>query len=119
MIIEPKDVNGSQTVPTVVLVRTNTVSYGEEMSGILQAGGRATVIGQTTRGNVETLHAFGLDDGSRVWLATETFDATGATYGPWEETGIIPDVDVPTRWDLYDETGDPALAAAVDLLSTP
>lgn len=66
---------------------------------------------------METLHSFALDDGSRVWLATETFDPTAATYGPWEETGIIPDVDLPTRWDLFDETNDPALAAAVALLT--
>lgn len=118
LIVEPKDVNGSQTVPLVVLVGAHTVSYGEEMSGVLQATGRAKVIGETTRGNVETLNRFDLDDGSQLWLASETFEAAGATYGPWEETGIIPDLEVPTRWDLFDETNDPALAAAVQLLTS-
>ena len=117
MVIEPNDVNGSQTVPMVVLVGANTVSYGEVMSGILQANGRAQVVGSTTNGNVETLDAFDFEDGSRLWLAAETFEAVGATYGPWEETGIIPDVEVPTRWDLFDETNDPALAAAVAILT--
>lgn len=117
LIIEPKDVNGSQTVPVVVLVGAHTISYGEVMTGILQANGRAKVIGQTTQGNVETLNRFDLDDGAQLWLATETFDARGATYGPWEDTGIIPDRDLRTRWDLFDESSDPALAAAVELLS--
>ena len=116
LTVEPNDVNGSQTVPMVVLVGANTVSYGEVMAGVLQAQGRAIVIGSTTRGNVETLNAFDLDDGSRLWLAAETFEAAGATYGPWEETGIIPDFVVSTRWDLFDETNDPALAAAVAIL---
>lgn len=119
LIIEPTDINGSQTVSLVVLVGTGTVSYGEVMSGVLQAAGRATLIGQTTKGNVETLHSFRFEDGSRLWLANETFVATAATYGPWEDTGIIPDVDLPTRWDLFDEAADPALAAAVNLLSEP
>ena len=117
MVIEPHDVNGSQTVPMVVLVGANTVSYGEVMSGILQANGRAQIVGSTTHGNVESLNAFDFEDGSRLWLAAETFEAVGATYGPWEETGIIPDVEVPTRWDLFDETNDPALAAAVAILT--
>ncbi len=116
MVIQPNDVNGSQTVPMVVLVGANTISYGEVMSGILQANGRAQVVGSTTAGNVETLNSFDFEDGSRVWLAAETFTAVGATYGPWEETGIIPDVEVPTRWDLFDESNDPALAAAVAML---
>jgi carboxyl-terminal processing protease len=119
LVIEPTDVNGSQTVPLVVLVGTGTVSYGEVMSGVLQAVGRATLIGQTTNGNVETLHSFSFEDGSRLWLANETFLATAASYGPWEDTGIVPDVDLPTRWDLFDEATDPALAAAVNLLSAP
>lgn len=116
-IIEPNDVNGSQSVPLVIVVGGHTVSYGEVMSGILQASGRARVIGETTNGNVEALNKFDLDDGAQLWLATEAFDPTGATYGPWEETGIVPDLEVPTRWDLFDETNDPALAAAVELLA--
>ena len=117
-IIAPNDINGSQSVPLVILVGGHTVSYGEVMSGILQASGRARVVGQTTYGNVETLNKFDLDDGAQLWLATEAFDATGATYGPWEETGIIPDLEMPTRWDLFDESNDPALAVAVELLGT-
>jgi carboxyl-terminal processing protease len=111
--VSPEDVGGSQTVPLAVLVGRDTVSFGEIMSGILQASGRAVVIGQTSLGNVETLSGFNFSDGSRAWIARETFIPTNAKYGPWEDTGIEPDVTAPVRWDLFSEANDPALAAAL------
>ncbi|MBA3873192.1 MAG: PDZ domain-containing protein [Anaerolineae bacterium] len=111
------DVGGSQTVPLVVLVDVNTVSYGEIVSGVLRLAGRATIIGGTTLGNVERLFAYDMPDGSRLWLASETFQPRGEANGIWEETGIIPDISVPTRWDLFTEANDPALARAVDFLT--
>jgi len=111
--IEPNDRDGSQSVPLVVLVGPETVSYGEVMSGVLQAAGRATIIGQTSPGNVETMWAYGYADGSRAWIAHETFQYPGQEPGLWEDTGIVPDISVPTRWDLFTEANDPALAAAV------
>jgi carboxyl-terminal processing protease len=110
------DIGGSQHVPLVVLVGPGTVSFGEIMSGILQAQGRAVVVGQTSFGNVETLTAFDFTDGSRAWIARERFVPTGASYGPWEDTGIRPDIVAPTRWDLFTEADDPALAAALKAL---
>jgi carboxyl-terminal processing protease len=114
--IKGTDVGGSQGVPLVVLVGPGTVSFGELMSGILQAQKRAVVVGQTSYGNVEVLRALSFGDGSRAWIAHETFVATGATYGPWEDTGIVPDIVAPTRWDLFTEADDPALAAALTAL---
>lgn len=116
LVIKGEDVGGSQAVPLVVLVGRDTVSFGEIMSGILQAEGRAKVIGETTFGNVETLSGFDFKDGSRAWLARETFIAAKATYGPWEDTGIEPDVSVPARWDLFTEADDPAFPAALQAL---
>jgi carboxyl-terminal processing protease len=116
LAIVGEDIGGSQTVPLVVLVGRDTVSFGEIMSGTLQAQGRAVVIGETTFGNVETLSAFDFKDGSRAWLARETFAADKAKYGPWEVTGIEPDVSVPTRWDLFTEASDPAFPAALQAL---
>jgi carboxyl-terminal processing protease len=115
-VVTGQDVGGSQTVPLVVLVGRDTVSFGEIMSGILQASGRAVVIGQTSLGNVETLTAFTFDDGSRAWIARETFVPAHAKYGPWEDTGIEPDVSAPARWDLFTEGNDPALSAALQAL---
>ena len=110
------DLDGSQSVPLVVLTESDTASFAEVFSGVLQLAGRAKLVGGTTRGNVETLQRFVFDDGSRAWLATETFAPTGLDPGAWEGRGVAPDVDVPSRWDLFTEATDPVLARAVDLL---
>lgn len=114
--IQPEDVGGSQTVPLAVLVGVDTVSYGEIMSGVLRLAGRAQSVGEPTLGNVEQLRRYDFEDGSRAWIASATFEPLGQASGVWEETGIIPDVIVPTRWDLFTEASDPALAAATELL---
>ena len=104
----------------VVLVDSSTASFGEVMSGVLQASDGATVVGATTPGNVEVLWSYALEHGWRLWLAHEVFEPAASTYGPWEDTGIIPDESAPTRWDLFTEANDPAFAVAVDaLLSRP
>lgn len=114
--VRPEEVGNSQTVPLVVLVDTGTASYGEIVSGVLRVAGRAKIVGQVTYGNVERLWQYDFEDGSLARIASETFEPRGAANGVWEETGIIPDVLVPTRWDLFTEANDPALAAAVQLL---
>lgn len=114
--LEPEDVGGSQTVPMVVLVGVDTVSYGEIVSGVLRLSGRAIIAGEPTLGNVEQLWRYDFEDGSRAWIASATFEPPGQASGIWEETGIIPDVIVPTRWDLFTEANDPGIAAAVELL---
>lgn len=117
--IDGEDINGSQTVPLVVMVDTGTASYGEIVSGVLRQSGRAQIVGQVTYGNVERLWGFDFSDGSRAWIASETFEPLGDTNGVWEDTGIVPDALVPTRWDLFTEANDPALAKAVELLQNP
>jgi carboxyl-terminal processing protease len=114
--IEGEDINGSQSVPLVLLVDLETASMGEIFSGVLRVSERAKVVGQNTLGNVETLHQFNYDDSSRAWIASESFEPVGQANGIWERTGIIPDVYAPTRWDLFTEATDPALAKAIALL---
>jgi carboxyl-terminal processing protease len=111
-----EDIGGSQVVPLMVLVGVDTVSYGEIVSGVLRLAGRAQIIGEPTLGNVEQLRRYDFEDGSRAWIASATFEPLGQTNGIWEDTGIIPDVLVPTRWDLFTEANDPALAQAVEML---
>lgn len=119
LTIQGEDVGGSQTVPLVVLTALDTVSYGEIVSGILGGSGRATLLGGPTLGNVEQLRLFDFAGGSRAWLATRTFQPLGLAPGAWDGVGILPDVSVPTRWDLFRPDTDPALAAAVELLQAP
>ena len=114
--LKAEDIGGSQTVPLVVLTDADTVSYGEIMSGVLRLSGRARIVGGRTLGNVERLRAFKFEDGSRAWIATDTFQPLGMSNGVWEDAGIVPDVPLPTRWDRFTEANDPALAKAVELL---
>lgn len=112
------DVGGTQTVPLVVLAGNDTISYGEIFTGVLQHSGRARVVGSPTRGNVEQLLSHDFADMSRLWLATYTFAPNGLPAGVWEGHGILPDVAVPARWDLFTQATDPGLAAALDLLGS-
>jgi C-terminal processing protease CtpA/Prc len=113
--IVPNPVQNSQDVPLVVLVGTGTVSYGEVFSGVLQDSGRAKIVGQTTRGNVETLYGYNFDDGSDIWIAQETFDPAHS-HTNWEGRGIIPDVQAYADWDTFTLATDPSVKAALTLL---
>jgi len=115
-----EDVGGSQTVPLVLLTDADTASFAEIFSGVLGLAGRATLMGGPTKGNVEILHAHDFFAGdSRLWLAQETFEPLGLPAGAWEDVGVQPDVLLRTRWDLFTEATDPALAEAVELLLAP
>ncbi len=107
-------VNNSQTVPLIILVGEDTVSFGEIFSGALQDTGRAKIIGQTTLGNVEILRGYSFSDGSRTWIAEERFDPP-VSHADWEKTGIQPDVMAYADWDAFTFENDPAIAAALTL----
>ncbi len=108
------DVAGPQRVPLVVLVGTETVSFAEVLAGVLQESGRASVVGRTTLGNIETTYGYDFEDGSRAWIAQETFlPPSGAD---WEERGIVPDVEILLDWDEFTVEDDPQLEVALELL---
>ncbi len=114
LIVKADPVGPSQELPLVILVGRETESFGEVFTGVLQESGRAQVVGRTTDGNVETLWQVDLEDGSRAWIARETFrPPSGAN---WEESGIIPDVEIPLDWDEFTAETDEQLWAALDLL---
>jgi C-terminal peptidase prc len=113
--IEANEIQNSQTVPLVVMVSEDTVSFGEIFAGVMQDSGRARIVGETSLGNVEVLHGFTFEDGSQVWLAAETFTSAFSDEN-WEETGIIPDVQAFAEWDTFYFETDPSIAAAVQLL---
>lgn len=113
--IDPEPIGNSQTVPLVVLVSEDTVSYGEIFSGVLRDLGRAQIVGEPTLGNVEILHGYELSDGSRLWIAEDTFVPVNTTEN-WEITGIIPDVIAYEDWDTFTFDSDPSILEAVKLL---
>jgi len=112
------DINGSSKIPLVVLVGPGTVSFGEISSGVLRDSQRAYLIGGTTEGNVELLWGYDFDDGSRAWIAHETFRPKNHPEENWEETGIIPDIQAPSEWDLVTNDTDPAIIAALEYLDS-
>lgn len=112
--VKGDDVQGSQQVPLVVLIGEGTVSYGEVFAGILKDVGRAYLIGQTTEGNVETLWGYDFEDGSRLWLAHESFRPYNHPEDDWEENGIQPDQSVLAHWDEATLEDDPLVDAALE-----
>jgi C-terminal peptidase prc len=111
-----RDINGSLDLPLAVLVGPDTASFGEIFSGVLQDLGRASIVGETTNGNVEVLWGYDFEDGSRLWLAHDTFRPLNNPDLDWEQTGIIPDVIATGAWDEYTLETDPVVRAAQDLL---
>ncbi|MBI5157819.1 MAG: hypothetical protein HZA58_07395 [Acidimicrobiia bacterium] len=116
--ITADEVHNSQTVPLVVLIDEDTVSYAEVLAGTLAAMGRATLIGETTDGNVETLRGYDLPDGSKLWLAAERFYPFADPDADWERDGIVPDVAVVSEWEDFTFETDPALGPALAALAT-
>ncbi len=113
--VDANQIQNSQTVPIVVVVSENTVSYGEIFAGVLRDSRGAKVVGQTSLGNVEVLHGYNFDDGSQVWIASETFFPEHSDEN-WEDTGIVPDVQAFAEWDTFYFETDPSVLAAVKLL---
>ncbi len=115
--IEINDFNGSSQVPLVVLTGPDTASFGEIFAGVLQDVGRAHLIGETTAGNVKILWGYDLEDGSKLWLANETFRPLNHPDQDWNKTGIIPDTVVSGKFDEFSLENDPVVLAAIGYLS--
>ncbi|MBN1261947.1 MAG: hypothetical protein JXB35_14810, partial [Anaerolineae bacterium] len=105
------------TLPLAVLIGPMTESYAEVFSSALQERGRAILIGQPTAGNVEGVYPHGFKDGSRLWLAEESFvRLDGSSF---EGAGLTPDIHVNGRWEEIPETADPYVEAACTWLHAP
>jgi C-terminal processing protease CtpA/Prc len=72
-------------------------------------------VGETSLGNVEVLRGYNFEDGSQLWIASETFYSAFSDAN-WEETGIIPDMHAFAEWDTFYFDTDPSIAAALQLL---
>jgi len=108
-------INNSQTVPLVMLVSEETVSFGEIFAGVMRDARGAKITGETSLGNVEVLHGYDFDDGSVMWIAAETFDSAFSD-DDWEQTGIVTDIQAYAPWDTFYFDTDPSIEAALELL---
>ena len=117
LLVSADPIGNSQDVPLIILISPETQSYAEVFSGVLREAGRAQLVGATTAGNIETIYGYDFEDGSRAWIARETF--VPSSGDDWEDTGIVPDVTIDLAWDEFTEENDPYIAAALDLLAQP
>lgn len=80
--------------PVYVLTSAATFSAGEEFAYNLQAQGRATLIGETTRGGAHPTQRFRLSATLEIAvpIARSINPVTGTN---WEGTGVVPDIAVP------------------------
>lgn len=101
-------------VPLVVLVDDFTASYAEVMAAVLQAEAGAYVVGKPSAGNTETIYAYELAGGARLWLAQEGFRLMNGTN--LEGQGVRPDTVMTMDWTLYTETDDPYIQEAMRFL---
>ena len=113
LTITPQDLNGSQTVPLVILTGPGTVSFGEIFSGLLKDNQRAYLIGENTAGNVEILYVYHLGDGSRAWIAHDTFAPANQPEIRWEGTGVAPNLVIVSNWYEVTSATDPLIKAAL------
>ncbi|HEU0293979.1 MAG TPA: S41 family peptidase [Anaerolineales bacterium] len=113
--IQGDDYLSSQTVPLIILTGANTSGQPEILAASLQAGKRATIVGEATAGSIEVTEAFYLPDGSRIFVETASFRlADGTDLG---SDGLQPDVKLDEGWDEIQPSADPVLEKAIDLLN--
>ncbi len=78
-------------VPLYVLTSSRTISAPEGFAYNLQALGRATVIGETTRGAANPGRFFRIKEKIQLLVATG-YAVNPLTGSNWEGTGVIPDI---------------------------
>ena len=114
LTVTGQDIAGSQTLPLVILVGSNTGGFPEVFAASLQVYERAVIVGEQTPGDVETQSTFFLPNGSRVLLDSTSFRlSNGDEIG---NNGITPDVVVEAGWDEILPDNDPVIDQAVELL---
>jgi len=112
--VKGQDVFASQSIPLVILVGQNTQGFPEILAGSLQMHKRATIVGTTTPGLIETTSSYYLPDGSRIFVETTSFVLpNGDEIGT---NGVQPDVQVETGWDEILPDTDPVLEAAIETI---
>jgi carboxyl-terminal processing protease len=104
--------------PLVILVGPGSASAGEILPGVLQARGRAVIVGQRTAGCIGSfLIGTGLLDGS-VLRVTNTEIVIGPDGARLHGVGVTPNVAAPPPSPDDDEAGrDPQIESALDVLA--
>jgi carboxyl-terminal processing protease len=112
--VKGQNVFDSQSIPLVILVGQNTQGFPEILAGSLQMHKRATIVGATSPGSIETTSSYYLPDGARIFVETTSFVLpNGDEIGT---NGVQPDIQVEAGWDEILPHTDPVLEAAIETL---
>jgi carboxyl-terminal processing protease len=100
----------TQEMQVALIVGPSTTGPAEIFAAIMKSEGKATIIGQATSGEVESISSYFLPDGSRAMVATTSFRTrTGLEIGL---AGLAPDVPVGLDWDEVTADDDPVIEVA-------
>jgi len=123
-----KDVEGKRlpTVPLFLLTSQRTFSAAEWFAYDMKVRGRATIVGEPTKGGAHSVDLFKINDQFEIYIPTSRA-INPVTGGNWEGTGVIPDVRVAseaaldkalelarTAADKHWQEKEKSLTAAVD-----
>jgi hypothetical protein len=101
-----------KTPPVYVLTSATTFSGAEELAYDLRQLGRATIVGEPTRGGAHAREGFVVRPHLEATIPV-AFSVDPTTGGNWEGTGIIPDV-ATSAWLARDRAYQLALAHVID-----
>ncbi|PHN04318.1 S41 family peptidase [Flavilitoribacter nigricans] len=106
------EVNGRKrpNVPLFILTSDRTFSAAEGLPYALQSQGRATIVGEVTRGGAHPTRSHSLPGGFRVRIPFAR-SLNPITQSNWEGVGVIPDVQVPEE-EALEKAKELAAAAA-------
>jgi C-terminal processing protease CtpA/Prc len=82
------------TKPVYVLTSATTFSGGEQLSYDLQQLGRATIVGEVTRGGAHAREGFRINPHLEATISVAR-GINPISDGNWEGTGVTPDISVP------------------------
>jgi carboxyl-terminal processing protease len=112
--VNGQDLNGSQSLPLVLLIGPDTRGAPEILAAALQSQGRAFTVGLPTPGEVLGFADQVLFDGSELVYAVSSFETT--TGQDLRPAGVQPDILVEADWDQVSLGQDPVISAAQELL---
>ncbi len=116
--------SGSRTsdIPICVIVNSRTEGPAELMAAVLKDQLSASVVGVNTAGEGNLFESYPLYDGTAIILPTSTLSSVNIAI---EGVGLKPDYEAPVTFDdtdeelaLLDETTDPALKRAIEVLTS-
>jgi hypothetical protein len=104
-------------VPLYVLTSDGTFSAAEDFAYGLKTRGRATIVGETTRGGAHPVTYRYFEDLKVEMMIPNANSASPVTGGNWEGTGVVPDIETPEVW-AFDTAYVSTLKALLDAASS-